>query len=315
MELEIKNLSKAYHGKKALNDVSMTLTEGVYGLLGPNGAGKSTLMNIITDNIKADSGEILFNGENTVKLGVEFRKKLGYMPQQQNLYKSFTATRFLYYMAALKGMKKKDAKEQIDNALKLVNLENERYKKLSEYSGGMKQRILIAQAIIGNPDVLIFDEPTAGLDPKERIRIRNLISKIALNKIVIIATHVVSDIEFIAKEIILLRNGGLLKKEEPTALLENLSGKVFEITATENDINYLDSKCKIGNIAKSRTGVRVRAVGEGMPKGFEVKNVEPTLEDVYLYMFDDFDSSDGTSQKPFTSDVPAENKISAKELK
>ena len=211
MKLEIKNLSKTYvKGKpKSLDNLSTEFTSGVYGILGPNGAGKSTLMNIIADNIKADSGEVLYNGENIIKLGKDFRNILGYMPQQQGIYKSFTGRRFLWYMASLKGIPKKEAKERIENVLNLVNLKDHADKKLGAYSGGMKQRILIAQALLNDPEVLLLDEPTAGLDPMERIRIRNFISEIAINKIVIITTHIVSDIQYISKEILLMNKGKL----------------------------------------------------------------------------------------------------------
>lgn len=178
MELRLINIKKSYNNGKtfAVNDFSVRLTPGVYGLLGPNGAGKSTLMNIITDNLRADSGSVLLNGKDILTLGADYRDLLGYMPQQQGLYDDFTGEKFLWYMAALKGMKKRDARIQIERTLGLVNLTDDRYKKLKSYSGGMKQRILIAQALLNDPKILIMDEPTAGLDPKERIRIRNFIS-------------------------------------------------------------------------------------------------------------------------------------------
>ncbi|MFO7161068.1 MAG: ABC transporter ATP-binding protein [[Clostridium] cellulosi] len=287
MTLEIIGLSKSYGTKRALDSVSMTLTPGVYGLLGPNGAGKSTLMNLIVGNLVPDEGKILFDGQDIYKMGASFRALLGYMPQQQGLYDTFTAKRFLYYMASLKGIKKSDAREQIARALRLVNLEGEENKRLSAFSGGMKQRILIAQAILGDPKVLVFDEPTAGLDPKERIRIRNLIAGIALERIVIIATHVVSDIEYIAKEVLLLKSGSLIAKEEPGRLLERLEGRVFELTVPEEKLAEVQAHYKVGNIAKVRQGVAVRVLTDVPPKEYSPRETAPMLEDVYLDCFGD----------------------------
>lgn len=187
---------------------------------GPNGAGKSTLMNIITDNLKLDSGKILWNGQESKILGAKYREILGYMPQQQGLYNGFTAKRFLNYIAVLKDIPKEDIENQIEKVSKSVNLQDELSKKIEMYSGGMKQRLLIAAAIIGNPKLLIFDEPTAGLDPKERIRVKKLMSELAKDKIVIIATHIVPDIENIANEIIILKNGVLKEKDTPEKLIK-----------------------------------------------------------------------------------------------
>ena len=287
MKLEIKNLSKTYvKGKpKSLDNLSTEFTSGVYGILGPNGAGKSTLMNIIADNIKADSGEVLYNGENIIKLGKDFRNILGYMPQQQGIYKSFTGRRFLWYMASLKGIPKKDAKERIENVLNLVNLKDHADKKLGEYSGGMKQRILIAQALLNDPEVLLLDEPTAGLDPMERIRIRNFISEIAINKIVIITTHIVSDIQYISKEILLMNKGKLLLKDNPDTIVESMQGKVFEAKIQENQLNIVKEKYNISSIIKTNDGLLARIVSEDKPKELNINDVKSTLEDTYLYYF------------------------------
>ena len=287
MKLEINNLSKTYvKGKpKSLDNLSTEFTSGVYGILGPNGAGKSTLMNIIADNIKADSGEVLYNGENIIKLGKDFRNILGYMPQQQGIYKSFTGRRFLWYMASLKGIPKKEAKERNENVLNLVNLKDHADKKLGAYSGGMKQRILIAQALLNDPEVLLLDEPTAGLDPMERIRIRNFISEIAINKIVIITTHIVSDIQYISKEILLMNKGKLLLKDNPDTIVESMQGKVFEAKIQENQLNKVKEKYNISNIIKTNDGLLARIVSEDKPKELNINDVKSTLEDTYLYYF------------------------------
>ena len=287
MKLEIKNLSKTYvKGKpKSLDNLSTEFTSGVYGILGPNGAGKSTLMNIIADNIKADSGEVLYNGENIIELGKDFRNILGYMPQQQGIYKSFTGQRFLWYMASLKGIPKKEAKERIENVLNLVNLKDHADKKLGAYSGGMKQRILIAQALLNDPEVLLLDEPTAGLDPMERIRIRNFISEIAINKIVIITTHIVSDIQYISKEILLMNKGKLLLKDNPDTIVESMQGKVFEARIQENQLNKVKEKYNISSIIKTNDGLLARIVSEDKPKELNINDVKSTLEDTYLYYF------------------------------
>lgn len=210
--LELIDITKSYKNKLALDHFSYQFNVGIYGLLGPNGAGKSTLMNIMTQNLKSDEGKILLNGVEVGKLKQQYIAHIGYMPQQQSLYENLTLMRFLYYIAALKGMKKKEADSQTEQLLKKVGLWEERNRCMGGFSGGMKQRALIVQALLGDPDIIILDEPTAGLDPIQRMGVREMIKDLAKDKIVIISTHVISDIEAIAKEILMLRQGTLLKK-------------------------------------------------------------------------------------------------------
>ena len=216
--LELQNISKYYGARQALDRVSLTLENGIYGLLGPNGAGKSTLMNIITGNLKPTSGMVLWNGKNAHDMGAAYRSLLGYAPQQQGLYDTFTGIRFLSYMATLKGISKKEQKGEIQRVLDYVNLTEKAYRPIGTYSGGMKQRILVAQAILGDPHLVVLDEPTAGLDPKERVRIRENIRNISGDKIILVSTHVVSDIESIANEIILLREGKIVDHDTVPSL-------------------------------------------------------------------------------------------------
>ena len=288
MELALNCISKTYKkgSVKALDNFSVTFTPGVYGLLGPNGAGKSTLMNIITDNLNADGGEVVYGGENIKKLGKDYRAVLGYMPQQQGLYDDFTLNRFLWYMAALKGLKKKEAKEKITQLLETVNLTDAAHKKLGSFSGGMKQRALIAQALLNNPEILILDEPTAGLDPKERIRIRNFISEIAEDKIVLISTHVVSDIEFIAKEIILLKQGKLVSHDTCQNLVNEIANKVVEMEIEKEELKYFQDNYRVSNLYHNDDKILVRLVTDNPPENHKLSPQSPTLEDLYLYIFE-----------------------------
>ena len=284
--LELQHLTKTYRtkktSKKALAGVSFTLGPGLYGLLGPNGAGKSTMMNIITGNLDATSGKVLWNGKNVLRMGREFRRVLGYMPQQQNLYDSFTGRRFLLYIAALKEIPRSDAALQVQRVAELVHLSSELEKRLAAYSGGMKQRLLAAAALLGEPQILIMDEPTAGLDPKERIRIRNLISEMALGKIVLIATHIVSDVEYISKEILLLKHGEIIGSGNPESLEKELYGIVYEKKVTVEQLKEIQDKYLVAGIREEGNQVVVRYLDS---KSDEETTVWPTLDDVYLYHF------------------------------
>lgn len=216
--LALNHITKKYRDKAALNDVSLELDCGIYGLLGPNGAGKSTLMNIITGSIRPTEGEVLWDGADIRELGGRFRSLLGYAPQQQGLYSSFSGRRFLSYMAALKGIPKKQVRSEIERVLSCVNMQEAADRAIGGYSGGMKQRILIAQAILGDPKLIVLDEPTAGLDPKERVRIRERIKTLAGDRIILVSTHVVSDIAPIAGEILLIRSGNIIDRDTVEAL-------------------------------------------------------------------------------------------------
>lgn len=226
--LEIQNLSKDYGKKKALRGFNYTFEEGIYGMLGANGAGKSTLMNLITDNLKRTSGNILYNGTEILEMGAKFRALIGYMPQQQGFYENFSARMFLYHMAELKGIRRREAKKQIEHLLQTVNLAGAADLKIGGFSGGMRQRVLLAQALLGDPKILILDEPTAGLDPKERINLRNYIRQLSEDKIILLATHVVSDVETIADRILILKDGELVADDEPKKLVEAVQGENLE---------------------------------------------------------------------------------------
>ena len=276
-------MTKRFGDKTALDDVSLTLDAGVHALLGPNGAGKSTLINILTDSIERDKGEVLYNDYEITSLGAKYRELLGYMPQQQRLYDNYTAEEFLKYMAAVKGIAPARAREQIAELLKVVNLWEVRRKKVGGFSGGMKQRVLLAQALLGEPRILILDEPTAGLDPSERINIRNYIATVAQKMIVLFATHVVSDIECIAKDVIMIRDGRICKTGTPMELIDGMQGKVGELPCKLEDLEQLQTKYCVGNVYQRREGLRVRIVGDELPEEALPVKDSIDLEDVYMY--------------------------------
>ena len=221
--LEIKNLTKQYGAFTALNKLTVTFDKGVYGLLGPNGAGKSTFLNLVTDNIKRTGGSILYDGKEILEMGAAYRKKLGYTPQVKGMYEDFTARDFLHYIGSLKGMKRGACKRQTEEFLRIVNLEKAAHQKIGSFSGGMKQRTLLAAAMLDEPEILILDEPTVGLDPEERHRLREYIDSIGKERTVLLATHIVGDIESIAEKVLLLVKGELCRFDSPAALISELS--------------------------------------------------------------------------------------------
>lgn len=282
MELKIENLSKSFGDVKALNHLSFTFTSGVYGILGPNGAGKSTLIHLITDNIARQEGQIFWNGRDILKGNREYRKVLGYMPQQQGYYEDFTAGAFLAYMAHLKGLDRRTARSRSQELLQIFNLESARNKRIGGFSGGMKQRLLLAQALLNDPKLLILDEPTAGVDPQERIHIRNYISQIASNRIVLLATHIVSDIEAIAKEILLLKSGNVIGIDTPGRMIEKVRKYVWHIEIGEAELPDMQARYLISNLRKSEKGLSLKVISEETPASAQPEKTV-NLDDVYLY--------------------------------
>lgn len=282
MNLQIKNLTKHYGKTCALDNLSLDLKPGVYGLLGPNGAGKSTLMGLLTDTVRRESGSILWDGQDILSLGKDFREILGYMPQQQGYFEEFTVGRYLYYMAALKGMTRKAAKARISDLLQVVGLSHCQSMKMGSLSGGMRQRILLVQALLNDPKILLLDEPTAGLDPEERIRIRNHISAIAADKIILLATHVVSDIESVAEQVVILRKGKLVAMDTPAALIDSVCPYVAEVACAPSELGVYQEKYRISNVAQLGKQLLLQLVGRDLPP--DAGNAaRVTLDDVYLY--------------------------------
>lgn len=279
MILEVKNIYKSFQGVHALSDISFSLQEGIYGLIGANGAGKSTLFRILTTSVLPDKGNIICMDKPIQQHQEWYRSQIGYMPQNQKGYDHFTALQFLYYMAALKGLNKKDVKQQIQTLCSYVHLTKHLHRKLHTYSGGMKQRLMFMQVLLGNPKILLLDEPTAGLDPYERIVMRNLIFEVSQKKTVILATHVMQDIEYIADELLLLKKGKLLCQTSSMQLIEELKGYVHEVYIPNEKLHDFQRKHKIVRMVKTKEGVRVRYIS----KEKEEYAVEADLEDVYLH--------------------------------
>lgn len=281
MHVRFEHLSKQYNGKYALRDFSAQLTDGVYGLLGTNGAGKSTLINAFMGIIPS-GGEIFVDGRNVRTMGADFLGMVGYLPQYPKFYKDFTVREFLKYMCVLKGIPRKESGFRIDSLLETVNLSDAAGKKIGALSGGMRQRLGIAQAMLSDPSILILDEPTAGLDPAERIRFRNLISKSSENRIVLLATHIVPDVEFIAGNIILLHKGELLRLDSPGQLCSELDGMVWSLTLEETDVPEALLHHTISALAREDGMLRLRILSPTQPHPDAVA-VSAGLDEVFLY--------------------------------
>lgn len=284
MELLLDRLTKHYGSKIAVDCVSATLGPGVYGLLGANGAGKSTLMRMLCAILESTSGEVFLDGKEITSMGVEYRNVLGYLPQDFGYYPNYTALEFLMYIAALKGIPKNIAKKRAGELLEVVGLSSVTGKKIKTFSGGMKQRVGIAQALLNNPEILILDEPTAGLDPKERVRFRNLLSDYAEDKIVILSTHIVSDIEAIADEVLLMKKGKFVLQGTVSELTQKAAGKVWELTVSPKETGMWQAKTTVANLRHEGKQVVLRIVSDTMPDERAVPG-EATLEDLYLYYF------------------------------
>ena len=282
MELAIENVTKRYRkGVVALHEFSLELKPGVLGLLGPNGAGKTTLMSILATITRATEGRVLWNGVDIARDPDSLRSVLGYLPQDFGVYPNLNAVEFLQYLAAVKGLDGVTAARRIDELLELVNLTEARKRPLGGYSGGMKQRVGIAQALLNDPQLLIVDEPTAGLDPEERVRFRNLLSDLSGERIVILSTHIVSDVEATATEIALIAKGTLVAHATPESLLSQVEGKVWEWVVSSADLTAAKAQFLISSTSRRSDGVHVRVLGEEPPHG--AAPVAPNLEDAYLY--------------------------------
>ena len=284
MELSVDRLTKHYGRKIAVDCVSAALKPGVYGLLGANGAGKTTLMRMMCAILESTSGEVLLDGKEITSMGASYRNVLGYLPQDFGYYPGYTAQEFLMYVSALKGIPKNIAKKRVAELLEEVGLGDGANKKIKTFSGGMKQRVGIAQALLNNPDILILDEPTAGLDPKERVRFRNLLSDYAGDKIVILSTHIVSEIEAISEEVLLMKKGKFVLQGNVPDLTKKAEGKVWELTVPQEETRKWQVKGTVANLKHEGQQVVLRIISDHKPSEMAVP-CEATLEDLYLYYF------------------------------
>ena len=285
MELKVTQLTKQYGLKTAVDHLDITLSNGVYGLLGANGAGKTTLMRLLCNIQTPTFGKITLDGKDISVLGERYRNLLGYLPQHFRYYPEFTAWDFLMYVATLKGLSEKQAKNKTSELLEAVDLSKEGHHKIKTFSGGMKQRLGIAQAMLNNPRILILDEPTAGLDPKERVRFRNLISAFSKDRIVILSTHIVSDVEFIAEEIIMMKAGRVLHFGRPQEITEEIEGYVWECMVPTRYAEQYSGTLNVSNLRNIENECTVlRVISESKPMENAVQ-VKPTLEDLYLFYF------------------------------
>ena len=294
MELTICDLTKEFGSFRAVDRVSFTMTNGVYGLLGVNGAGKTTLMRMLTTLIKPTDGEILWDGQDVFKMDGQYRKLLGYLPQDFGYYPDFSIYDYLMYIASIKGIRPAAAKERVKELLKQVGLFRARHKKMKNLSGGMKRRAGIAQAMLNDPKILILDEPTAGLDPSERIRFRNLISELSGDRIVLLSTHIVSDIEYIANEILLMKDGCITISGTADEVVSSMPERVWTFSVPKAQIDAYLKAYKVANIKTIPGGAELRVLSTVRPNSAAVE-VEATLEDVFLYYFgESAGNDDGT---------------------
>lgn len=289
MELRIEKLTKQYGSKIAVDRLDLCLHRGVYGLLGANGAGKTTLMRLLCDIQTPTAGEIFCDGQEIHRMGESYRNLLGYLPQDFGYYPEFSACKFMLYMSAVKGLSRAYARQRSLELLETVGLLEVKDKKVKTFSGGMKQRLGIAQAMLNNPKILILDEPTAGLDPKERVKFRNLISSFAADKIVLLSTHIVSDVEYIAGEILVMKKGALVHTGRPEEILQEIRGKVWECRVPSDQAERLCQSLNVGNLRTEGEETVLRVVSDTLPVP-GAREAVPNLEDLYLYYFSDEDA-------------------------